>query len=152
MDEYGDIYYLDDARNVGRDHRPGGSRPGVRPRTMVVQGPARPAYTPAPPVYAPQAPVYPPQAPMVYAQQPIMWGEPSPTAGALLGRLTIAQIIELAAQAFAALQSLPPAPNPQRDSETNTANMILYQTALAQHAKRDEQVRTLGTLLAKLAG
>lgn len=148
MEEYGDIYYIDDTRNATRDHRTQGGivRPGMRPsRTLVVQPQGRPGFLPAAPVYSQPAPV-------VYAQQPIMYGEPSPTAGALLGRLTIAQIIELAAQAFAALQSLPPAPNPQQDTETNTANMILYQRALAEHAKRDEQIRTLGSLVAKLAG
>jgi hypothetical protein len=152
MDEYSDIYF-DDARNATRDHRAHGViyRPAPRPtRTPVVQQPA-PASSYRP-VYPPQVPAYPPQVPVYYAQQPILWGEPTSTAGALLGRLTITQIIEIAAQAFAALQSLPPAPNPERDTETNTANMILYQTALAQHAKRDEQIRTLGSLVAKLAG
>jgi hypothetical protein len=155
MEEYGDIYYIDDARNAARDHRTQGGtvyRPGPRPsRTLVVQPPVpaggyRPVYPP------PQAPVYPPQTPVVYAQQPIMYGEPSPTAGSLLGRLTIAQLIEIAAQAFAALQSLPPAPNPQQETSTNVQNMIVYQRALAEHAKRDEQIRTLGALVAKLAG
>lgn len=153
-DEYGDIYYLDDARNAARDHRthggrvPAGYRPAPVParpqRTLVVQPPV-PAggYRP---VYAPQAPVFYPQ------QHPIMYGEPSPTAGALLGRLTISQLIEIAAQAFAALQSLPPAPNPQQETSTNVQNMIVYQRALAEHAKRDEQIRTLGALVGKLAG
>ena len=157
MEEYGDIYYIDDTRNATRDHRAqggtvyAGGRPGVRPsRTLVVQQPApaggyRPVYTPQPPVYSPQGPVF-------YAQQPIMYGEPSPTAGSLLGRLTIAQLIEIAAQAFAALQSLPPAPNPQQETSTNVQNMIVYQRALAEHAKRDEQIRTLGSLVSKLAG
>ena len=146
MEEYGDIYYLDDTRNATRDHRTQGGipRPGTRPsRTLVVQPPA-PAdgYRPA----------YPPQPPMIYAQQPIMYGEPSPTAGSLLGRLTITQLIEIAAQAFAALQALPPAPNPQQETSTNVANMIVYQRALAEHAKKDEQIRTLGSLISKLAG
>jgi hypothetical protein len=153
MEEYSDIYYIDDTRNATRDHRtqggavPAGYRPGSRPsRTLVVQPPA--------PVGS-YRPVYPPQAPMVYAQQPIMVGEPSPmagTAGSLLGRLTIAQIIEIAAQAFAALQPLPPSPNPTQETSTNVQNMIVYQRALAEHAKRDEQIRTLGGLVAKLAG
>ena len=152
MDEYGDIYYLDDARNATRDHRPqgrmtaGGYRPAgmQRPaRTLVVQPPApagdyRPAYVP--------------QAPAFYGQPQVMYGEPHPTAGSLLGRLTVGQLIEIAAQAFAALQSLPPAPNPQQETSTNVQNMIVYQRALAEHAKRDEQIRTLAALVAKLAG
>ena len=36
--------------------------------------------------------------------------------------------------------------------ETDVANLVLYQGALASHAKRDEQVRTLGGLVAKLVG
>ncbi len=147
MEEYGDIYYLDDARNATRDHRPHGGRPAgflpVRPsRTLVAQ----------PPVPAGgYRPVYAPQAPMVYTQPPVMYPEQM-TAGSLLGRLPIAQLIELAAQAFAALQALPPPPNPTQETSTNVQNLILYQTALAQHAKRDEQVRTLGALVARLAG
>jgi hypothetical protein len=161
MEEYGDIYYLDDTRNATRDHRPHGGTvaAGYRPASFTPTRPTRTlvAQPPVPagvyrPAYVPQAPGYPPQAQMVYAQQPIMYGEPSPTAGSLLGRLTIAQLIEIAAQAFAALQSLPPPPNPTQETDTNVQNMIVYQRALAEHAKRDEQIRTLGTLVAKLAG
>ena len=150
MEEYGDIYYVDDARNASRDHRAQGgtvypgSRTGMRPsRTLVVQPPA-----PA----GGYRPVYPPQTAMIYPQQPIMIGEPSPTAGSLLSRLTLTQIVEIAAQAFAALMSLPPAPLPQEETSTNVANLIVYQRALAEHAKKDEQIRTLGSLVAKLAG
>ena len=32
------------------------------------------------------------------------------------------------------------------------SNLIAYQGALATHAKRDEQLRTVGSLLAKLIG
>lgn len=150
MDEYGDIYYLDDTRNGPRERIQGGTvyaghqRPvTARPaRALVMQPAASVGYRPA----------YTPQGTMVYAPQSIAYGEPSPTAGALLGRLTITQIVEIAAQAFAALQSLPPPPNPAEETATNVQNLILYQTALAQHAKRDEQIRTLGALVAKLAG
>ena len=58
----------------------------------------------------------------------------------------------MVAQVFAALQSLPAAPVATGDVETDVGNLILYQGALAQHAKRDEQVRTLGSLVAKLVG
>jgi hypothetical protein len=34
--------------------------------------------------------------------------------------------------------------------ETDVENLVIYQTALATHAKRDEQLRTLGSLLAKV--
>lgn len=32
------------------------------------------------------------------------------------------------------------------EGRTDFANIIAYQTALAQHAKRDEQIRTAGAL------
>jgi hypothetical protein len=84
-----------------------------------------------------------------------MYGEPNPmagTAGAFFNRLTIPMIIEMVAQGFAALQSLPPPPNPTQETGTNVANMLVYQRALAEHAKRDEQIRTFGNLAAKLLG
>ena len=34
--------------------------------------------------------------------------------------------------------------------ETDVENLVIYQTALATHAKRDEQLRTLGGLLGRL--
>jgi hypothetical protein len=74
------------------------------------------------------------------------------SAASLLGKLTTGQIVEMVAQVFAALQSLPGAPVATRDVATDVSNMILYQDALAQHAKRDEQVRTLGGLVARLVG
>lgn len=148
MDEYSDIYYVDE-RNASRDHRTqgsGASRPVYRPvRTVqpavATTAPAvyRPAYAPAP-------------APVLYPGG-VMYGDPSQwTAGSLLGRLTMPQILEIAAAAFAALQSLPAAPTAAKDVDTNVQNLITYQAALAAHAKRDEQLRTLGSLIAKLAG
>ena len=74
------------------------------------------------------------------------------TAATILGKLTSGQIVEMVAQIFAALQSLPGAPVATKDVSTDVSNLILYQGALAQHAKRDEQVRTLGGLVARLVG
>jgi len=145
MEEYGDIYYVDDARNASRDHRthggsmPAGYRPGVMPgrptRAMVVQQPTAAAGS----------------RPAMYAPAQIMYQEP-PTAGSLLGRLTLAQIIELAGQGYAAVMQLPPPPNPAQETATNVQNLILYQTELAKYAKRDEQIRTLTALAARLLG
>lgn len=158
MEEY-DYYFVDDTRNAVRDHRAHGGTvaAGYRPpmagrpsRTLIVRPPA-PAGDYRPAAYGPQ-----PAAPVLYAPpQPIMYGEPHPmagTAGALLGRLTLPMLIEMAAQGFAALQSLPPSPNPTQETATNVQNMILYQRALAEHAKRDEQIRTFGNLAARLLG
>ena len=74
------------------------------------------------------------------------------SAASLFGKLTTGQIVEMVSQIFAALQTLPNAPVSTREVETDVANLILYQNALAQHAKRDEQVRTLGSLVSKLVG
>lgn len=141
-DEYADIYYVD-PRNATRDHRPGGSRPGWQPAVNRIR-PMAPAQT----VYLPQRPL----AQAVQPPQVIYAPTANPTAAALLGKLTTGQIVEMVAQIFAALQSLPGAPVATRDVSTDVANMILYQGALAQHAKRDEQVRTLGGLVARLVG
>jgi hypothetical protein len=47
---------------------------------------------------------------------------------------------------------LPGAPSVTGDADTDSGNTILYQSALAQYAKRDEQVRTVGNLIVKLVG
>jgi hypothetical protein len=149
MDEYADIYFVDDGRNavVTNDHRgPSGGGSGrttgpvriatAQPTRTVVIGPGqaqpRPVYVGA-------------QAPMIYTQP-----QPQSTAARVLGQLTTGQIVDLVAQAFAALQSLPAAPAATKDAATDIGNLILFQNALALHAKRDEQVRTLGALIARL--
>ena len=150
MDEYADIYYVDENRNAVRDHRtqPGS---GLRsPARTVYVAPRARAVAPVPPVAYPPAAMPPVGYPQpFYGHAPVMY--PS-TASAILGRLTTGQIVEMVAQAFAALQSLPAAPVATREIGTDVANMILYQSALAQHAKRDEQVRTIGGLVGKLVG
>jgi len=97
-----------------------------------------------------------PAQPMMYPQQYAQqFPQQYPATGAaamLLGRFTIAQVVEAIAQGIAAMKSLPTAPAATRDVETDVANMVLYQTALADHAKFDERIRTLGGIIAKLAG
>ncbi len=137
MDE--DIYIVD-TRNA--DHRPGQSGMVVRPGggagggTVLTATPAR-AY--GPPTYG--------QPQMFYAGPP-----QSPFAASLFGRITGGQLVDLVAQIFAALMPLPAQPVVTSDVATDAGNAILYQGALAQHAKRDEQVRTLGNLITKLLG
>ena len=158
MDEYADIYYVDENRNATtRDHRhdnrPGSPwRPHLPTRTVYVAPPVRHQAQPA---VAPM--IYPQQ--QFFAQPQLMYPQGFPpgfpqqsTAAALFGKLTTGQIVEMVAQAFAALQTLPGAPVATRETSTDIANLILFQNALAQHAKRDEQVRTLGSLVAKLVG
>ncbi len=147
-EEYADIYYVD-TRNATRDHRPGGVRPNlpwVRPRPTSVP-PTRTVYVPPAPQQAYAQPAMYAQAPMIYSAPPPMGG-----AASLFGRLSTGQLIEMIAQVFAAVQSLPGAPVATRNVETDIGNLILYQGAIASHAKRDEQVRTLGSLVSKLVG
>ena len=155
MDDY-DLSYVDSRNADSRDHRPGGSRApsagssGWRPSappppvtTVYVPPTAQPAVY-QPPMYPPT--MYPPNypyGPMVPQQS---------VAASLFGRLTAGEAVSIVAQIFAALQALPAAPVATRNADTDVANHILYQAALAQHAKRDEQVRTIGALVAKLVG
>ena len=143
------VIVIDDERNADRrtdrDHRPGAQFGGPRrlapggaivvpPRarpTLIQSGGAasRPYYSPSP------------QPTMVYHQ-------PAPRAG--LAGMDTAELIEVASQILAAIQPLPGAPTAQGDVETDVENLVIYQTALATHAKRDEQLRTLGGLLGRL--
>ena len=142
-EDYADIYYVD-TRNAVRDHRP-------TTRPVSPFAPGRRPFVPSQTVYVP--PVRPAAAP-VYSQPQVIYTAPpmQSTAATLLGKLTTGQIVEMVAQVFAALQSLPGAPLATRDVSTDVSNLILYQGALAGHAKRDEQVRTLGALVARLVG
>lgn len=165
MEEYADIYYMEDARNATRDHRAQASRAPWRPGRAVQSAPYRPAYSqPAysPPAYQEAAYPQPPFAPPAYAPPafaapqfaapmypPGWYGQ---TAGSVLGRMTLGQIAEVAAQVVASLMSLPPTPAPAVDGNPSVdiRNLVTYQEDLAKHAKRDEQLRTLGSLVARL--
>ena len=157
MDEYADIYYVD-TRNAVRDHRPaGGAQGSSSPWRPGAPPPPRTAYVPptAPPAYA-----QPGYAQPGYGQPQVIYAQPVPpymvpqqsAFGSLFGRLTGGQVIEMVAQLFAALQPLPAAPVPQRSGDLDSGNNILFQDALAKHAKRDEQIRTLGSLVSRLIG
>ncbi|HEY5934514.1 MAG TPA: hypothetical protein VIU61_07765 [Kofleriaceae bacterium] len=147
MEDYADIYYVDSRNAVIRDHRPGSTRPqmpwtGSRPvpptRTVYVP-PGQSGWGPATPAYG--------QPPVIWAGPPVQ-----STMAGILGKLTTGQIVDMIAQVWAALQSLPAGPVATGEANTDVGNLILYQGALAQHAKRDEQVRTLGSLVARLVG
>jgi|GEM_PF-3497757 len=87
-------------------------------------------------------------------REPAQAMEPAPTAGPVVrkdtGGLSTGVLIEAGAQALAAIQPLPNPPLATGNVETDVTNMIRYQQALAQHAKRDEQLRTIGSLASKL--
>lgn len=106
-----------------------------RPRT-----PMRPGY-PRPQPWRPA-----PSRPSVdYAVAP--WAPtPPPVVDRFTGSLKTGLLVDVAAQVLAAMASLPQAPMATRDVARDLANLIAYQTALAEHAKRDEQVRTAGAL------
>jgi hypothetical protein len=144
----GQLGYPTSARNANSDHRVGVGNQGFWNRLPGVT----PAATAPVPVGARTVYVQPAAAPMYYRppayQAPMAQG----TLGGLLGNLTAGTLVELVAQAIAALQSLPAAPVATKDVGTDVGNMILFQNALAQHAKRDEQLRTIGHLVAKLVG
>jgi hypothetical protein len=158
MEEYADIYYVDTRNAETRDHRPGGSSSGWRPapaggRRVVVNAPVRqPAYPAGYPAaqYPAQYPAgYPTAYPMAGQIYPGMF--PGQTAlGSLFGGMPVGQILDLVATAFAALAPLPQAPTATRDAGTDVGNLIMYQGALAEHAKRDERIRTIGSLVGKL--
>lgn len=160
MDE-ADVYYID-TRNA--DHRV--VRPGNIPPARAVVMPAAAAPSASRVTYAspptwgassyPNTPFYPNsywngQNP-VYAQPPIC-GQPfMGTLGALFGGINIGQVIDLVGQGFAALKALPAAPSSTGDVGTDVANLALYQRALAEHGKLDEQIRTGVHIVAKLLG
>jgi len=82
-------------------------------------------------------------------RRPVVIQESEPAKKGFAG-LSTGELIEVAAQILAAIQPLPGAPVAQGEVETDVENLVIYQTALATHAKRDEQLRTLGGLLGKI--
>jgi hypothetical protein len=140
-----DVIYVGDGRNAVTDHRTKGSstpfRPNgnggvVGPRTVVVPPGARPTViTSTPSSY--WQPAYQP----AYA--------PAPSFGSRFG-MTTGELIDTGIQLLAAIQPLPAAPTAQGEAGTDVENLMTYQGALAQHAKRDEQLRTLGNLLVRI--
>jgi len=136
MDE--DIIIIDD-----------GDPRNARTRLVRQPGVLRPGtYPTRPPMYQ-QHPVYQPQA--AYQQQPVY--QPAPVVVQRSKRfldMPTGEVLAIAAQAFAAFQPLPAAPTAIGKADDDVSNLITYQSALATHAKRDEQLRTIGALVAKL--
>lgn len=157
--EEGDLYFVDTRNADSRDHRTQG---GVPSRTTFGGRPISVVQTPG----SGQSRVYAaaPHVPVYYANPYVNPAYPQPAypnpymapqqtlATSVLGRISTGQIVDLVAQIFAALMPLPAAPTATSDANTDVGNLILYQGSLAQYAKRDEQVRTLGNLVTKLVG
>ena len=112
-----------DGRNARRRRR--WYAPGDRP-VVVGQRPMLPVHV----------------APAPWEMQPA----PPPVVDRYTGALKLGLIVDAAAQVLASMASLPAAPVATGEGRTDFANIIAYQTALAQHAKRDEQIRTAGAL------
>jgi hypothetical protein len=171
--DYGDVYFLDtsDPRNAippTRAHgAPGNWRPlGRAPTAMVPATAMAPASAMMPQYSYPAA--YPQTWPAVMGQYPqYVMGNPLGVPmgnglGAIVAGLGgVGTVVDIIAQVFAAVLPLPAAPtplggeadsNPVADTNSNTKNLITYQSALASYAKRDEQIRTLGSLVKKLVG
>ncbi len=136
-----DVMYVEDGRNADVVRTQGGrpaqwGRSPTGQRTVVVPAGTRPTViTSRPAAYGP--PAYGPQ-----------YGQPVPFA-ARFGMST-GELIDTAIQILAAIQSLPVAPIAAGDASIDVENLVTYQGALATHAKRDEQLRTLGTLLVRI--
>lgn len=112
-------------------------------------------FTPAP-YFPPQFPGYPqpfPQYNQFAMPYPPYGGYPYPPQASPLSRLgdiSPATIVDMAARLLAALSPLPEPPNPSGKEGVDIENAITYQTALAEHAKRDEQLRELGHAISVL--
>ena len=138
MDDYGEIQFVE--RNANEhDRRYSSQHPGHRPggRTFIAQ---------------------PSQGQRYVSQQPQVIYASAPGMGvgiggsSVFGRMSTGQVIDMVAQIFAALMPLPAQPVATKDASTDVGNLILFQGSLAQYAKRDEQIRTLGNLVTKLVG
>lgn len=93
-------------------------------------------------------PYYPPQS---YPTQPtVVYHQPAQASGLGLAGMSNAELIELAALALTALQPLPGAPTAQGDVETDVENLVIYQTALAGHAKQVDRIRVLAEVIGKV--
>jgi hypothetical protein len=143
MDENADILYVD-TRNADVRHGnvivSGSPQGGTRVQTAT---PGRTMYLSGQNQLRPVGSTSQPM--VIYAQPPTGFGS-------WFGKLTTGQVIDMVAQLFAMLQPLPAAPVATAVAATDIGNSILYQQALAEYAKRDEQVRTIGSLVAKLVG
>jgi hypothetical protein len=143
MMQENDIYVVDTRNADHRTPQQGGwpfFRPNQPIRTMTA-APMQQVYSPPPAAAAPQHPQ------VIYAYPP-----QHPGAAHVFGKMNAGQLIDLVAQVFAALMPLPAKPASTGDAPTDVGNSLLYHEALAQHAKRDEQVRTLGNIVTKLVG
>jgi hypothetical protein len=162
-----DVYFVERNASVDRDHR------AVRP--TFTSSSRQPAYVPASVAAQPRVtyagpasmfaqPQFAPQFAQqgffggnqpVYAQPPAWgWGQQGTLGGLFSGlnNVNIGSLVDLIGQGFAAVRSLPTPPTSSGDGGTDIANLTLYQQALAEHGKSDEQIRTAVHIIGKLLG
>jgi hypothetical protein len=154
-----DIYYVDERNAVisstrGPTNQSGGRvivgtpRPGMNPRVIGQSNPFGQQMMYGGQGYMGAQP-WASQSGYFGQQGPGYWGPRGPS---MFNNLSAGKIVDMAAQVFAALTSLPDAPVATADPATDVPNLITYQSSLASYAKRDEQIRTLGSLVSKLVG
>ena|SRR5689334_10507384 len=136
------IYISDDERNAdhrayGSGNRLGRARPG---RAVVV-----PAGNRRPMVIQSSGTA----SAMGYSQPQVIVAQQPASFASRFG-MTTGELVDTGIQILAAIQPLPAAPVAQGEAVTDVENLVTYQTALATHAKRDEQLRTLGALLVRI--
>ena len=141
-----DIVYAGDERNAVRvvNRSTGAMRSPGGTRTVVVPPGARPTV-----ITAGRSPYYGQQNAPFYGQQnaPAYYGQDS--FASRFG-MTTGELIDTGIQLLTAITPLPAAPTSQGDTGTDVENLLTYETALWQAAKRDEQLRTLGGLLVRI--
>ncbi len=120
-DEYEDYRndWDDDERNAAG---------GFRNKRRRVLTPWRPAPAPPPQVVYTQAPPPP----------------PPPAPRSVLGDISLGTTVQIVALGYAAVTPLPPKPAVTGEARTDATNLVAYQEALAQHAKRAQQISTIG--------
>jgi hypothetical protein len=146
MDNYDEIQFVERNATVYENGRPvGNTYQGQRTGGRTIY--AQPSHQQGryPQHYAQQQPH------VIYASAPGM-GVGIGGGSSVFGRMSTGQVIDMVAQIFAALMPLPAQPVATADASTDVGNLILFQGSLAQYAKRDEQIRTLGNLVTKLVG
>ncbi|HWO25867.1 MAG TPA: hypothetical protein VNO30_44335 [Kofleriaceae bacterium] len=134
------IYIGDDERNATvRAH--GANRTSHPRRTVVVPAGSRRPMVIQSGGASPTVGSY-SQPPVIVTQQPASF--------ASRFNMTTGELIDSGIQLIAAIVPLPAAPVSQGEAVTDVENLVTYQAALATHAKRDEQLRTLGSLLVRI--
>jgi hypothetical protein len=69
---------------------------------------------------------------------------------ARFGDMDTGELVSTGLKVLTALEPLPAAPTAQGDAKTDLQNVITYQNNLAIHAKRVQQLNTIGEVIARL--